>query len=53
MSEIVKYVDVGIANEEDCQKALGIVLEAGAWEQDIQVGTLQSRKISGALRKSA
>lgn len=24
MSELVKYVDVGIANEEDCQKCLGI-----------------------------
>ena len=24
MSELVKYVDVGIANEEDCQKSLGI-----------------------------
>ena len=24
MTELVKYVDVGIANEEDCQKSLGI-----------------------------
>jgi len=24
MAELFKYVDVGIANEEDCQKALGI-----------------------------
>jgi 2-dehydro-3-deoxygluconokinase len=24
MPELVKYVDIGIANEEDCQKALGI-----------------------------
>lgn len=24
MNELVKYVDVGIANEEDCQKSLGI-----------------------------
>jgi len=26
MKEIVKFVDVGIANEEDCQKSLGITL---------------------------
>jgi sugar/nucleoside kinase (ribokinase family) len=25
MGELVKYVDVGIANEEDCQKSLGVV----------------------------
>lgn len=27
MRELVKFVDVGIANEEDCQKSLGIGLE--------------------------
>lgn len=27
MSELTKYVDVGIANEEDCQKALGITVD--------------------------
>jgi len=27
MSELVKYVDVGIANEEDCQKCLGIKVD--------------------------
>jgi len=27
MTELVKYVDVGIANEEDCQKSLGIKVE--------------------------
>ena len=27
MTEIVKFVDVGIANEEDCQKSLGITVE--------------------------
>jgi 2-dehydro-3-deoxygluconokinase len=27
MGELVRYVDVGIANEEDCQLALGIALE--------------------------
>ena len=28
MGEVVKYVDVGIANEEDCQKSLGISVES-------------------------
>lgn len=27
MSELVKYVNIGIANEEDCQKALGIQVD--------------------------
>jgi 2-dehydro-3-deoxygluconokinase len=27
MTELVKYVDVGIANEEDCQKSLGISVD--------------------------
>lgn len=27
MSDLVKYVDVGIANEEDCQKSLGISVD--------------------------
>ena len=30
MREVVKYVDVGIANEEDCQKSLGVSVESGA-----------------------
>jgi 2-dehydro-3-deoxygluconokinase len=29
MTELVRYADVGIANEEDCQLALGIALEEG------------------------
>jgi 2-dehydro-3-deoxygluconokinase len=28
MSDLVQYVDIGIANEEDCQKALGIQSDA-------------------------
>lgn len=38
MSELVKFVDVGIANEEDCQKSLGVKLdvkvEEGALDLD-------------------
>ena len=36
MSEIVRYVDIGIANEEDCQKSLGISVE----DVDVESGTL-------------
>jgi 2-dehydro-3-deoxygluconokinase len=44
MTEIVKDVDIGIANEEDCQKALGITLEDGTWEKDIKGGALNTAK---------
>jgi len=37
MGELVKYVDVGIANEEDCQKSLGIEIEA-----DVKGGKLDT-----------
>ncbi len=39
MTELVKFVDVGIANEEDCQKSLGI--EAGV---DVHSGMLDTAK---------
>lgn len=35
MSELVKHIDVGIANEEDCQKSLGITAEV-----DVESGEL-------------
>ena len=38
MSELVKYVDIGIANEEDCQKSLGISANA-----DVESGELDKR----------
>jgi 2-dehydro-3-deoxygluconokinase len=44
MIELVKYVDVGIANEEDCQLALGIKIEEVSWEKDIQSGVLDTGK---------
>lgn len=36
MAEIVRYVDVGIANEEDCQKSLGISMD----DVDVESGSL-------------
>jgi len=44
MSELVRYVDVGIANEEDCQRSLGIRVTAGAWEREIETGELDPGK---------
>jgi len=39
MSELVKYVDVGIANEEDCQASLGITADV-----DVESGELDVKK---------
>lgn len=40
MTELVRYTDVGIANEEDCQRALNIRVEAGEWERAVETGAL-------------
>jgi len=39
MGELVKYVDVAVGNEEDCQKSLGINVDV-----DVESGTLQTEK---------
>ena len=39
MKELVKYVDVGIANEEDCQKSLGVTVDV-----DVESGELDTKK---------
>jgi 2-dehydro-3-deoxygluconokinase len=39
MRELVSYVDVGIANEEDCQKSLGISVDV-----DVKRGELDEKK---------
>ncbi len=39
MRELVKHVDVGIANEEDCQKSLGITVDV-----DVESGELDTTK---------
>lgn len=44
MTELVKYVDVGIANEEDCQLALGIKVEDDSWKRDIESGDINVGK---------
>ena len=42
MRELVQFVDVGIANEEDCQYALGITPEGGRWEKELESGELDA-----------
>ncbi|MBI3665645.1 MAG: sugar kinase [Acidobacteria bacterium] len=39
MRELVQFVDIGIANEEDCQKALGVKADV-----DVESGTLEVEK---------
>ncbi len=46
MRELVKSVDVGIANEEDCQKALGVKIDV-----DVESGALDVEKYRGMSDK--
>lgn len=46
MAELVKYVDVGIANEEDCQKSLGITVDV-----DVASGDLDTAKYEALSAK--
>lgn len=46
MAELVKYVDVGIANEEDCQKSLGITVDV-----DVESGDLDTAKYEALSAK--
>ena len=46
MAELVRYVDVGIANEEDCQKSLGITVDV-----DVESGELDTAKYEALSAK--
>ncbi len=46
MGELVKFVDVGIANEEDCQKSLGIEVDV-----DVASGELDTAKYEALSAK--
>jgi len=39
MTELVKYIDIAIGNEEDCQKSLGVKVDI-----DVESGELQTEK---------
>jgi 2-dehydro-3-deoxygluconokinase len=51
MSELLQYVDVGIANEEDCQHSLGITPEEGDWQTQVDSGELDLRRYGGLCGK--
>jgi len=46
MSELVKYVDIALGNEEDCQKSLGVKVDI-----DVESGRLQTEKYKELTRK--
>lgn len=46
MTDLVKFVDVGIANEEDCQKSLGITADV-----DVESGELDTAKYEALSAK--
>jgi len=51
MGELVKFVDVGIANEEDCQRSLGVSLSAGDWEEAVASGELDTARYRALAEK--
>jgi 2-dehydro-3-deoxygluconokinase len=51
MAELVKYVDVGIANEEDCQKSLGVKLADGDYEKGVTTGELDTARYEALAKK--
>jgi len=44
MAQLLPYVDVGMANEEDCQKALGIELESTDLMTEVERGDVNASK---------
>ncbi|HXR66559.1 MAG TPA: sugar kinase [Ktedonobacteraceae bacterium] len=51
MRELVRHIDVGIANEEDCQRSLGIAVEDNAGEQQVTPGKLSLARYEALCRK--
>lgn len=51
MTGLVKYVDVGIANEEDCQKSLGVRLEEGDTNHAVTSGDLDTDRYEALAQK--
>jgi 2-dehydro-3-deoxygluconokinase len=51
MTELVQYVDVGIANEEDCQKSLGVKLTDGDYETAVTTGDLDAGRYEVLAKK--
>jgi 2-dehydro-3-deoxygluconokinase len=51
MPGLVQLTDVGIANEEDCQRALGITLEDAEWEKQVAGGDIHSARYRALAHK--
>ncbi|MCP5011474.1 MAG: sugar kinase, partial [Aestuariibacter sp.] len=51
MGELVKFVDVGIANEEDCQRSLGVTVSEGEWEHAVSSGALDTARYQALAEK--
>lgn len=51
MGELVKFVDVGIANEEDCQRSLGVHVSAAEWETAVTTGKLDTQRYQALAQK--
>ena len=51
MRELVRFVDVGIANEEDCQRSLDVKVADGDWEQAVQSGKLNTDRYEALTEK--
>ncbi|MBN1119530.1 MAG: sugar kinase [Anaerolineae bacterium] len=51
MGELVKFVDVGIANEEDCQRSLGVSLSEGDWQSGVESGELDTGRYQALAEK--
>jgi 2-dehydro-3-deoxygluconokinase len=51
MRELVRHIDVGIANEEDCQRSLGITVEDDAGKQQVTPGKLSLDRYEALCRE--
>jgi 2-dehydro-3-deoxygluconokinase len=51
MPELVRVADVGIANEEDCQQALGVTLDSDNTLEDVEKGEIHAAKYEALCEK--
>ncbi len=51
MPDLVRQADIGIANEEDCQLALGLSVDAGAEQHEVQSGQINTAKYLALCEK--
>jgi 2-dehydro-3-deoxygluconokinase len=51
MPQLVRHVDVGIANEEDCQRSLGIQVTDSDWNREVESGELDPGKYRALCAK--